>query len=318
MIFLGWFDIENSILEFINNILLEFLVAVTLFTYFLIQIEHVYLKKSWYKWLYFPFICSILIEIYIQLSPHFSLYSFNFDDLVAVLKELVSLVYNVVLILWGRKLVNDSAIISKEKKRWLLRLNLFIIFLLSTWFVSNIEFYLFSSEYTSAFLMISVSYLLWWLLYFGVFKLQMVVQKDELHEYLITKKTTQIKPKKKINQDTISKIIQQLYELMDNEELYKNPLLSRQHLATRLGTNEGYLSRIINQKLHKSVIQFVNEYRIEAAKGLLHNPTFDKFSVEAIGMEVGFKSKSTFYKAFNTSLGMSPGAFRKLQKRPDL
>jgi len=61
----------------------------------------------------------------------------------------------------------------------------------------------------------------------------------------------------------------------------------------------------------------VNDYRIEAAKKLLHNPTFNKYVIEAIGMEVGFKSKSAFYKAFNASLGMSPGMFRKLQKRPD-
>jgi len=103
---------------------------------------------------------------------------------------------------------------------------------------------------------------------------------------------------------------------MEEEELYKNPLLSRLDLATRLGTNEGYLSQIINQEINKSVVQFINEYRIEASKNLLHNPAFNKFSVEAIGMEAGFKSKSAFYKTFKTSLEMSPGAFRKLKKRP--
>ncbi len=102
--------------------------------------------------------------------------------------------------------------------------------------------------------------------------------------------------------------------VMDEEELYKNPLLNRLDLATRLGTSEGYLSQIINQEINKSIIQFVNEYRIEAAKNLLQDPIFNKYSIEAIGMEAGFKSKSTFYNTFNASLNMSPGAFRKLQK----
>ncbi|GAA4276722.1 hypothetical protein GCM10022259_14460 [Aquimarina mytili] len=148
-----------------------------------------------------------------------------------------------------------------------------------------------------------------------MFKLQIVVQKDEIHQYLVSKKTNKTEVKKKISKTTISKIINELYALMDDEELYKNPLLSRLDLATRLGTSEGYLSQIINQEINKSVIQFVNEYRIEAAKNLLHDPVFNKYSIEAIGMEAGFKSKSAFYNAFNTSLDMSPGAFRKLQKK---
>jgi AraC-like DNA-binding protein len=101
---------------------------------------------------------------------------------------------------------------------------------------------------------------------------------------------------------------------MEDEELYKNPLLSRLDLATRLEKSEGYLSQIINQEINKSVIQFVNEYRIEAAKNLLQDPVFNKYSIEAIGMEAGFKSKSAFYNAFNLSLNMSPGAYRKFQK----
>jgi len=312
MIFLGWYDIENSILDFINNILLEFLVAVTLFTYFLVQIEHEYLKKSWYKWLYVPFICSILIEVCIQLSPSFNLYSLDFDDLLLDIKEHTSFFFNVFLIFWGRKLIHSSTTISEEKKSWLLRLNLFMIFLITTWFISNIEFHFFSSEYVSHFLLIMISFLLWWVLYYGVFKLQVLVQKDELHQYLVSKNITETRPKKKISQNTISKISEQLYLLMDEEELYKDPLLSRQDLATRLGTNEGYLSQILNKEMNKSVIQFVNEYRIEAAKNLLQNPLFNKYSIEAIGLEAGFKSKSAFYSAFKTSMKMSPGAFRKL------
>ena len=93
---------------------------------------------------------------------------------------------------------------------------------------------------------------------------------------------------------------------MEKEEVYKDPLLSRLDLATKLDISEGYLSQIINQEINKSVIQFVNEYRIEAAKKLLLDPVFNKYSVEAIGMESGFKSKSAFYSTFKINLEMSP------------
>ncbi len=311
---LGWFNIENTVLDFLNNPVLEYLFGVVLFTYFLIQIEHKYLKKSWYKWLYLPFIGALIIETIIYFDAIFNLYNSEFNDMIFHIMDNAPFVYNVFLIFWGRKLIKGSKTMSVAKKRWLLRLNLFIICIIIIWLLSSIEFYVFNSEYTTSFLWMGLSFLSWWILYYGVFKLQLIIQKEEIHNYLASKKTNKTQRKKEINQNTFSKIITQLYTLMDAEELYKNPLLSRLDLANRLEISEGYLSQIINQEINKSVIQFVNDYRIETAKNLLHNPVFNKYSVEAIGMEAGFKSKSAFYKTFKTSLGMSPGAFRKLQK----
>lgn len=305
---LGWFDIEGTVLEFLNNPVLEYLFGATLFTYFLIQTDHRYLKKDWFKWLYLPFISALIIEII------FGFYDLIINDIVFFIMDNTSFIFNVFLIFWGRKLIKSSHTVSAAKKRWLLRLNLFIICIILIWFLSSIEFYIFNSEYGTSFLWIGLSFLSWWILYYGVFKLQLIAQKEEIHEYLILKKRNNTQAKKKINQNATSKVITQLYAVMDEEELYKNPLLSRLDLANRLEIGEGALSKIINQEIDKSVIQFVNEYRIETAKNLLHNPIFNKYSVEAIGMEAGFKSKSAFYKTFNTSIGMSPGAYRKLQK----
>ncbi|KAA1247676.1 AraC family transcriptional regulator [Aquimarina sp. RZ0] len=313
--FLDWYDIENFVLDFLNNIMLDFLLGAALFTYFLIQIKHKYLKKNWYKWLYFPFFFAVIIEIFLQLYFSFNQYSADLDDLLFDIRSNISYVYNVTLIFWGRNLIKNSDTISNDKRRWLLRLNLFIICIIIIWLLSQIEVYILDSEYVTNFLWILLSVLSWWILYYGVFKLQIVVQKDEIHQYLVSKSTKDTQTKKRINETTASKIITELYALMDVAEVYKNPLLSRLDLATQLGTSEGYLSQIINQELNKSLIQFVNEYRIEAAKNLLCNPVFNKYSVEAIGMEAGFKSKSAFYSTFKTSFGISPGAFRKLQKK---
>jgi len=312
---LGLFDIDNVVLLFFNNPVMEYLFGVTLFTYFLIHIKHQYLKETWYRFLYVPVLFAFIIETILYLGTVLNFYDISFDDLIFDIMDQASFVYNVFLILWGRKLIKGAHTISEDKKRWLLRLNLFIICVIICWLLSNIEFYVFDSGYAKDFLWVLLSFLTWWILYYGVFKLQIVVQKDEIHEYLISKKTKDnTLTKKKLNETTVSKIMNQLYKLMDEEELYKNPLLSRLDLATRLETSEGYLSQIINQEINKSIIQFVNEYRIEAAKSLLRNPVFNKYSIEAIGLEAGFKSKSAFYSTFKTSLAMSPGAYRKFQK----
>ncbi|GAA4272950.1 hypothetical protein GCM10022258_22440 [Aquimarina gracilis] len=247
--FLDWADVENIVLEFLNNIMLDFLVAVTLFTYFLIQIQYNYLRKSWYNWLYVPFLGSLIIEVFISFSDYvLNLYSPNLDALTYYLKLFVSIGLNVFLIFWARKLIKASTTISKDKKRWLLRLNLFMIYIIICWIFSYVESFVSTSEYITNFLWIQLSFLLWWILYYGIFRLQIIVQKDEIHQYLASKKANGNQVKKKINRSTTSKIITQLYKLMEEEELYKNPLLSRLDLATRLGTSEGYLSQIINQE----------------------------------------------------------------------
>ncbi|MGB1042222.1 MAG: helix-turn-helix domain-containing protein [Tenacibaculum sp.] len=290
---------------------LDFLFGATLFTYFLIQIKHPFLKSKWYKYIYLPFIGSVIIELSLLLL---NLYGSIYDIIVFFTKDFSSITFNIFLILYGRKLIKKANTISETKKLWLNKVNLFIICIIAIWIVNRIEVYLFDTIYTAYILWTSMSLFLWWILYYGVFKLQIIAQKEEIHHYLNSKKANN--SKRKINKTTVSKIITKLYVLMEEEELFKDPLLSRSDLAIRLNTNEGYLSQIINEETNKSVVQFVNEYRVKAAQNLLHNSVFDKYSIEAIGMEVGFKSKSAFYKTFNSNLGMSPGAFRKLKNRP--
>lgn len=315
IIFIGFFSTEYIIFTFLDNIVLDLLLGTTLFSYFLIHINHPLLKKSVYKWLYAPFVISVLLEISISFSEYFlDFHNSYFDILIINLKEVTSIVFNLFLVLYGRKLILDSNNILKNKKRWLLRFNLFIICIIVSFTLAWIEEYLFSSIYIYSILWTLVGLLFWWVLYYGIFKLQIIVQKDEIHSYLVAKKIRATEPKKKVKINSSSKIINSLYKLMEEEEIYKDPLLSRLDLAKKLDTNESYLSQIVNQEINKSIIQFVNEYRIEAAKKLLQDSVFNKYSIEAIGMEAGFKSKSAFYSTFKNSLDMSPGAFRKLQK----
>lgn len=324
--FLEWVGIYNNVviysplvhaivLQFFDNIRLDLLFAASLYIYFLIQIKHELLDGRRYKWVYLPFFASVVLEISISLSDYvLDLHHSGLDLFIFLAKDFGSIGFNIFLIFSARHFIRKSNTISEDKKRWLLRLNLLVICLIISWVLTRLELWAFNSQYTANILWVLLSFLSWWILYYGIFRLQVLVQKEEIHEYLVSKPMPVPEVKKKINSVTITNVITQLYKLMEEEELYKNPLLSRSDLAVRLETNEGYLSQIINQEINSSVIQFVNEYRVEAAKKLLHNPVFNKYSVEAIGLEAGFKSKSAFYNVFKTSLGMSPGAYRKLQK----
>jgi AraC-like DNA-binding protein len=315
LMFIGFFSTDNIVFSFLENIVLDLLLGATIFSYFLIHIKHTFLKTKHYKWLYAPFLVSVLIEISISFSESFlDLHNSFFDVFIINLKDITSIGFNLFLILFGRKLIKSSKNILEDKRRWLLRFNFFIICIFISFLLAWLEEGIFYTIYFYSVLWTFLGLFFWWFLYYGIFRLQIIVQKEEIHNYLVSQKAPIVISKKKINSSKTAKIISQLYRLMEDDEMYKDPLLSRLDLASRLETSEGALSKIINQEINKSVIQFVNEYRIEAAKKLLQDPVFNKYSVEAIGMESGFKSKSAFYSAFKINLEISPGAYRKLQK----
>ena len=102
---------------------------------------------------------------------------------------------------------------------------------------------------------------------------------------------------------------EKLLRLMVEEELFKDSRLKLPKVAKELNTSPHRLSQYLNDNLNKSFNQYINEYRIGAAKELIKGN--DQFTLEAIGYEVGFNSRSTFYTAFKKSTGVTPAVFKK-------
>ena len=86
--------------------------------------------------------------------------------------------------------------------------------------------------------------------------------------------------------------------------------LTLREAAEQIDIPYRYLSQVINEKLGQNFMDFVNSYRIEAAKKMLHDPASSHISIDGIAADAGFKSRSAFYSAFKKSTGLSPGAFR--------
>jgi AraC-like DNA-binding protein len=56
----------------------------------------------------------------------------------------------------------------------------------------------------------------------------------------------------------------------------------------------------------------VNGYRVEEAKRRLAASKHRQLSLEALGMDCGFSSKTTFNRVFRKMEGCTPGEFRGL------
>ena len=114
---------------------------------------------------------------------------------------------------------------------------------------------------------------------------------------------------KSIENDEAKVFEGRLRRLMEEEQLFKDSRLKLPKVANELKTSPHRLSQYLNDNLDKSFNQYINEYRIEAAKKLIK--VNDQFTLEAIGYEVGFNSRSTFYSAFKKQTGLTPAAFKK-------
>jgi len=105
-------------------------------------------------------------------------------------------------------------------------------------------------------------------------------------------------------------LFRRLCDLMDSpDHIYLDADLDRSRLAQLLGTNEHYVTDAISACANgKSVNGFLNEYRLRYAAHLLATT---KDSVALIAEISGF-SRSSFFRIFSDSYGMSPSDYRKV------
>ncbi len=105
----------------------------------------------------------------------------------------------------------------------------------------------------------------------------------------------------------------EISRLMEEEKLYLNAEYRLNDLAQRVGKSIHHVSQAINQHRGDSFSDFLNAYRVEAAKTLLSSDQAQRFTILAIAHESGFNSKTAFYNAFKKFEGKTPSQFMKEQ-----
>jgi len=114
---------------------------------------------------------------------------------------------------------------------------------------------------------------------------------------------------KKIDGSEASKLLKELDLLMLNKKIFTNPTLKLKTLADQLNIPSHQLSQLLNDNLGKGFKPFINEHRIKEACQLLG--TKNQLSLEGIGYEVGFRSKSTFFTTFKRLTNRTPAQYKE-------
>ena len=92
-------------------------------------------------------------------------------------------------------------------------------------------------------------------------------------------------------------------------------------VARRLDEPEHRLRRLINRRLgHRNFADFVNSFRIAAAKSRLADPGEARTTVATIAFDLGYGSLGPFNRAFRAATGATPTEWRRqaLQASPGL
>lgn len=147
-------------------------------------------------------------------------------------------------------------------------------------------------------------------------------KKDKLYEKLVIQhqqflderdRESEIKKLKKSQSQEIKDelvIFNKIEEIMSEKKLYRDKEISLGMIAELLGTNKTYISKIINKYTSKSFYNYIHSLRInDAIKAI--SDTENEVVLKALIDELGYKSASPFYRAFQNETGCTPAIYRE-------
>src|SRR5574344_1627028 len=133
--------------------------------------------------------------------------------------------------------------------------------------------------------------------------------KNEIADYNRINTIKERIPEAELSSD--ERIYKNLCRIVNDKELFKDPNMNREQLASELGTNYTYINSAINNcEGGISVTEFINRYRINYAAKLMEDNS--NLSINTIGDLAGFNSRSSYYRHFKNKFGMSPSEYKKV------
>ena len=106
-----------------------------------------------------------------------------------------------------------------------------------------------------------------------------------------------------------------LEHFMHSQQAYLQPDLTLPRLAKAIDCSVNHLSQVINSGFGVSFFDYLNQFRIEHARGLLSNLDGHNGAILNIAFTVGFNSNSAFYAAFKKCVGQTPAQYRRSHER---
>ena len=299
-------------------LLLPFNFSWLLFPLFFIYTQKVSIfsnQKTKY-WVIVPGIISFVLQVVIYFLP----YSTKLEIAQSFWHELfftfIGICYSWAIGIWNLRFVNfhikevknTFSLIEFKELKWV---RIFLIYALSTSVIIHVLYFISPQNFYfklifSIFDLIAI----YWIAGNGV------IQRNVSSTLELSPNFPEVKSiAENYNQtyaiEDLKVLMRQIEDYVVSSESYMSAELTIIDLAEKLKEHPKRISTAINTILNKNFNTYINHHRIKKAERLLKNKSAENFSIEGIGKEVGFNSKSAFYSAFKKMTGMTPTAYKE-------
>ncbi len=153
-------------------------------------------------------------------------------------------------------------------------------------------------------------------LWFGITFYEKNKEITEAYDYILSQNNEKQQPSKSTQKTiegqtiTTSKDIdeglkQKIIHSLSVDKSFLSSDLTLKKFADLVESNTSYVSQTINAGFGKNFNALINEYRIEEVLRLFQEGQHQTFTIESIYQKAGFKSKSSFQKAFKAKTGVT-------------
>lgn len=315
-------------LRFMDDVEWAFLLPAFLYLFVVNRIDDTAKSKPKQYWCLIPFAFSAVLNIACDLDHVAGVY--KIPESATWLINLLSLVHLFLAVTFIPFLPVYSFFMVKhlkdaEEKKWVIALLTIVSSLLFAWLLTALAglFLQYDISATMSVIALAATFIMHWTAYVGIYKYKLAKNKKAIYNFLnndlvIPQTELQlIESNSEEYKDPITAdnpYFKKLELLCKEQHLYTDSTLNREKVAEQLGISAGYLSQIVNTVTGDNFAHYLNHYRVEAVKEMISNPEFENYNLLAMGLESGFTSKTTFYKAFKKATGQTPNEYKNACK----
>jgi AraC-like DNA-binding protein len=266
------------------------------------------------------FTCLLFfIEIFIRIA--FFPYFYNEDNNYTVAKysqieEIINVLYTLflfikVILIFLKQSKLYQFVSTFDNMKWLKQFLLLGLIILLLWIMAiifNLDKVIQPEISIYYPLRFSSSVLLYWIAYQGFFHYNLLSERIKLREAISSDEEIVTKSLNKKNEFDNDFIFIQNHII--NNKKYLDPNFSIENLASETKMNTRKVSQILQKNTNYNFIDYINQLRVEKAKKYLIDPKYSNYTIVSIGLECGFYSKSTFYRAFSKFVNTTPTQYK--------
>lgn len=121
------------------------------------------------------------------------------------------------------------------------------------------------------------------------------------------------KPKRQrelLREQGLRTLFERVERQLTSHKYYRDPECTAVRLAEELGEDMRRINASLKAHVGMGYCKYLNCLRLKDACQRLENPRYNDYSVEEVGLSVGYVSRQHFYLVFTREMGCTPREYR--------